>query len=163
MITIRTFAKPDFPRVQIIYKEGIDTGNATFETQLKDWEKWNNSTLSTCRLVAEMNEKVVGWGALSPVSDRCVYEGVAEVSLYISMSYNGQGFGTALLKELVATSETAGIWTLQAGIFPENKASISIHKKNGFVILGTRKKIGKLKSIWRDVVLMERRSAVVGI
>jgi len=163
MITIRTFEKPDFPRVQKIYKEGIDTGNATFETQIKGWEKWNNSTLSTCRLVAELNEKVVGWGALSSVSDRCVYGGVAEVSVYISISYNGQGFGTALLKELVATSEKAGIWTLQAGIFPENKASISIHKKNGFVIIGTRRKIGKLKNIWRDVVLMERRSAVVGI
>lgn len=163
MITIRTFAKPDFPLVQTIYKEGIDTGNATFQTQTTDWEKWNSSTLSTCRLVAEINEEVVGWAALSPVSSRCVYEGVAEVNVYISTSYNGQGLGTTLLKELVIASEKEGIWTLQAGIFPENKASISIHKKNGFVIIGTRKKIGKLKNTWRDVVLMERRSAIVGI
>lgn len=163
MITIRTFKKADFPVVQKIYKEGIDTGNATFETQIKDWKKWNHSTLSTCRLIVEINGEVVGWAALSPVSDRCVYEGVAEVSVYISMSHNGRGLGTALLKELVETSEKEGIWTLQAGIFPENKASISIHKRNGFVILGTRKKIGKLKNTWRDVVLMERRSSVVGI
>lgn len=161
-VSIQTMTGSDWDAVRAIYLEGIETGNATFETSAPDWETWNNGHMSNCRLVARSEGSVVGWAALSPVSGRCVYSGVAEVSIYVSQRVRGQGVGTMLLAVLVEASEREGIWTLQAGIFPENIASIEIHKRAGFRAVGTREKLGCMKSRWRDVVLMERRSKVAG-
>ena len=160
---IRTFKKSDFSSVKSIYQQGIDTGNATFQNKAKGWNEWNASFLTNCRIVAEMNEEVVGWAALSATSNRTVYNGVAEVSIYIAKNYANYGIGNSLLSELVSTSENEGIWTLQAGIFPENESSIAIHSKNGFKTIGVRKKLGKMNGAWRDILFMERRSKVVGI
>jgi L-amino acid N-acyltransferase YncA len=162
MVHIRKFEQNDFDSVRDIYQQGIDAGNATFETQAKEWDEWNNAMLQVCRLVAVENDRVVGWAALSPVSSRCVYAGVAEVSVYVADEARGKGVGQALLSKLIAESEKEGFWTLQAGIFPENKRSISLHRKNGFRILGVRERLGKMGEEWRDVVLLERRSEVVG-
>lgn len=165
-----------WPAVREIYREGIATGNATFETELPEWEKWDNSHLKTCRLVAlesrgegsvafsesPAKQGVLGWAALSPVSTRRVYRGVAEVSVYVAASARGRGVGKALLQALVEESEVNGIWTLQAGIFPENAASIALHKSCGFREVGVRRRIGKLGDMWRNVLLLERRSARVG-
>jgi L-amino acid N-acyltransferase YncA len=163
MVYIRNFEQNDFDSVKDIYQQGIDTGNATFETQAKEWDEWNNSMLQVCRLVAVENDRVVGWAALSPVSSRCVYAGVAEVSLYVTGEAHGKGVGHALISALVEESEKEGFWTLQAVIFPENESSIALHQKNGFRILGLREKLGKMGEKWRDVVLLERRSKVVGV
>jgi phosphinothricin acetyltransferase len=156
-----------WPAVLDIYSEGIATGNATFETQLPDWEKWDHAHRIDCRLVAIKKDSgsadILGWAALSPVSARRVYEGVAEVSVYVAARVRGQGVGRALLKELITQSEASGIWTLQAGIFPENKASIALHMSCGFRPVGTRHRIGKLGNAWRDVALLERRSAEIGV
>jgi L-amino acid N-acyltransferase YncA len=153
----------DWKVVQTIYREGIATGNATFETAAPDWDEWDRNHLRTCRLVARSGREVVGWGALSPVSSRCVYGGVAEVSVYVAASYRGQGIGKALLQALIKESERGGIWTLQAGIFPENEASIVLHRRCGFRIVGRRERLGQLRGVWRDVILMERRSKVTGV
>jgi L-amino acid N-acyltransferase YncA len=153
----------DWPAVRAIYLEGIATKNATFETDAPEWEKWDSSHLKACRLVARLDGQVVGWAALSPVSSRCVYAGVAEESIYISEVARGQGVGKKLLSALVDASERAGIWTLQTGIFPENEISIRLHERCGFRVLGVREKIGQMDGVWRDVVLMERRSQVVGV
>jgi phosphinothricin acetyltransferase len=153
----------DWPAVRAIYEEGIATGNATFETQVPDWEDWDASHLGDCRLVARKGGHIVGWGALSPVSGRCVYAGVAEVSVYVADAARGQGIGKRLLQALIEVSERWGIWTLQAGIFPENQASIGLHESCGFRQVGTRVRIGQLKGMWRDVVLLERRSETVGV
>lgn len=147
--------------VREIYAEGIATGNATFETEILDYEKWNGGHLKDCRLVAVGNA-VLGWAALSPVSARHVYRGVAEVSVYVAAAARGRGVGKALLEALIEQSESHGIWTLQAGIFPQNSASIALHKSCGFREVGVRQRIGALKSVWRDVLLLERRSANVG-
>ena len=163
MVYIRNFEQNDFDSVKDIYQQGIDTGNATFETQAKEWDEWNNSMLQVCRLVAVEDDRVVGWAALSPVSSRCVYAGVAEVTVYVAGEARGKGVGEALLSRLVEESEKEGFWTLQAGIFPENESSIALHQKNGFRILGLREKLGKMGEKWRDVVLLERRSKVVGV
>ena len=160
---IRTFQLADFLKVKEIYQQGIDTGNATFQTQAKDWEEWDASLLKECRLVAVEHDIVIGWAGLSSVSNRCVYTGIAEVTVYVANEAAGKGVGKRLLGELVSASEQAGYWTLQAGIFPENKSSIAIHEKNGFRILGVREKLGKMDDVWRDIILMERRSKVVGI
>ena len=160
---IRTFKKSDFSSVKSIYQQGIDTGNATFQNKAKGWNEWNASFLTNCRIVAEMNEEVVGWAALSATSNRTVYNGVAEVSIYIAKNYANYGIGNSLLSELVSKSENEGIWTLQAGIFPENESSIAIHSKNGFKTIGVREKLGKMNGAWRDILFMERRSKVVGI
>jgi L-amino acid N-acyltransferase YncA len=152
----------DWPSVREIYREGIATGNATFETELPDWEKWNSSHRQDCRLIAREGEQALGWAALSPVSARRVYTGVAEVSVYVAAAARGRGVGKSLLKALIEESEVNGIWTLQAGIFPENAASISLHKSCGFREVGVRRHIGKLADTWRDVLLLERRSAAVG-
>ncbi len=152
-----------WPAVRTIYQEGIASGNATFETSPPDWEKWNAGHLASCRFVALSGTDVLGWAALSPVSSRCVYGGVAEVSIYIARYAHGQGLGHALLSNLIACSELHGVWTLQAGIFPENVASIELHKKCGFRIVGTRERLGCMSGVWRDVVLMERRSSVAGV
>ncbi len=153
----------DWPAVSEIYLQGIATGNATFEQSLSEWKDWDERHLPSCRLVAHIDDRIAGWAALSPVSSRCVYGGVAEVSIYISESARGRGVGRRLLKALVDASEQNGIWTLQAGIFPENEASISLHQQAGFRIVGTRERLGCMNGVWRDIVLMERRSAVVGI
>lgn len=163
MITIRPFVKSDFPSVKDIYQQGIDSGEATFQEQAKDYDVWNESLLPSCRLVAESNRQIIGWAALSSTSNRCVYSGIAEVSVYVSSNSQGLGVGNSLLKALIKASEEEGIWTLQAGIFPENKASIHIHSKNGFKVLGIREKLGQMNGIWRDIVFMERRSKVVGL
>lgn len=153
-----------YPQVNAIYLEGIATGQTTFQTEVKTWEEWNNGHVTHSRLVAMDDEKVLGWAALSPVSNRCVYAGVAETSVYIAEEARGKGVGMALMQQLVQESEAAGIWTLQAGIFPENRASIRLHEKCGFRIVGTRERIGKMHTgQWRDTILMERRSTVVGI
>ena len=149
-----------WPAVREIYRQGIDTGNATFETRLPDWEKWDASHRKGCRLIA-FDHEVLGWAALSPISTRHVYRGVAEVSVYVSTVARGRGVGKALLSALIQHSETEGIWTLQAGIFPENTSSIDLHKSCGFREVGVRQKIGELRGVWRDVLLLERRSTVV--
>lgn len=160
---IRNFDQNDFLAVQYIYQQGIDTGNATFQEKAKSWEEWNNSMLDSCRLVALENNRVVGWAGLSLVSSREVYSGVAEVSIYVAEQAQGKGIGQKLLAQLISESESNDIWMLQAGIFPENKSSIRLHEKNGFRQLGIREKLGKMHGVWRDVVLMERRSYVVGV
>ena len=152
-----------WPQVKAIYEQGLATGHATFETQAPTWETWDVGHLAHSRLVAvDTNDQVLGWAALSPVSGRCVYGGVAEVSVYVADAARGQGVGRQLLAALVAESEKNGIWTLQAGIFPENTASLRLHEAHGFRVLGQRERIGKLAGVWRDTVLLERRSAVVG-
>ncbi|MET3026028.1 N-acetyltransferase family protein [Flavobacterium sp. UW10123] len=158
---IRKLLVEDWNQVKSIYQKGIDTGNATFQTSAPSWEDWDQSHLTSCRIVMEENNKVIGWAALTPVSSRCVYAGVAEVSVYVDPAHSGKGIGLILLNELVRLSEAEGIWTLQAGIFPENTASLRIHEKAGFRILGTREKIGKQNGIWRDTALLERRSSLI--
>ena len=153
----------DWDQVSSIYTEGIATGDATFETHSPDFASWDASHLPSCRLVARDVGSILGWAALSPVSSRCVYGGVAEVSVYVAASARGKRIGRRLLAALVAESECNGIWTLQAGILAENRASIAIHKACGFREVGRRERLGKLKGLWRDVVLMERRSGTVGI
>ena len=153
----------DWPRVRQIYVEGIATGNATFETEAPSWEKWDNGHLQNCRLVASSGGAVLGWAALSPVSSRRVYAGVTEVSVYVARAAQGNGVGRALLAALIESAVAAGIWTLQAGIFPENVASIHLHKLLGFREVGRREKIGKMGDRWRDVMLLERRSKVAGL
>ncbi|MGB7556371.1 MAG: N-acetyltransferase family protein [Candidatus Korobacteraceae bacterium] len=152
----------DWKAVREIYVQGIATGNATFETSVPDYQEWDERHLSTCRLLARWNEKVLGWAALSRVSSREVYAGVAEVSIYIAEEVRGRGIGRKLMGALVEASEENGIWTLQAGIFAENAVSIRLHQQAGFRVVGTRERIGCLDGRWRDTVLVERRSAVVG-
>jgi phosphinothricin acetyltransferase len=157
---IRDLRPLDWPEVAAIFEDGIRTGNATFETGVPSWESWD-AAHSGRRLVAELDGKVAGWAALVPYSDRCCYSGVAEDSVYVASWAQGQGIGCGLLEALIALSEAAGIWTLQAGIFPENKASLRLHLGCGFRLVGVRERIGELEGVWRDVLLLERRSAVV--
>jgi L-amino acid N-acyltransferase YncA len=151
-----------WPDVNLIYKQGIASGNATFETTSPDWTVWNQAHRADCRFVAIMDERIVGWAALSPVSGRCVYAGVAEISVYVHEKHRGFGIGSFLLETVVRESEENGIWTLQTGIFPENIASIRIHEKNGFRTVGIRERLGKMNNKWRDVILLERRSLKAG-
>lgn len=151
----------DWPAVRSIFVEGIATGQATFETSPPEWQAWDRSHLETPRLVMRTGDAVAGWAALSAVSGRCVYDGVAEVSIYVAEAHRGQGVGKALLSALITRSETQGIWTLQAGIFPENEASIGLHLACGFRLVGIRERLGQLHGEWRDVALLERRSALV--
>lgn len=146
-----------------IYEEGIATKNANFEQQVPDRVSWDKSHRKDCRLIASVDNKVVGWAALSGVSGRCVYSGVAEVSVYVDSGYRGKGVGDRLLKALIMESELCGIWTLQAGIFPENISSIRLHHKHGFRTVGIRERLGKMDNRWRDVALLERRSKTVGV
>ena len=162
-MNIKPLEQTHYLQVKEIYEQGITTGNATFETQGPSWEEWDKSHMKNCRFVAvEDNENVIGWAALSSVSSRCVYSGVAELSVYVHQQQQGKGIGKKLLEALIRESEKQNIWTLQAGIFPENKASIRIHEQCGFRQIGYHEKIGKMKNVWRDTVLMERRSKVVG-
>ncbi|MDG1571201.1 GNAT family N-acetyltransferase [Robiginitalea sp. M366] len=160
---IRPMLATDWPEVARIYREGIATGFATFETEAPQYEAWNRAHLPECRLVAEQKGSVLGWAALSPVSGRCVYGGVAEVSIYIGDGNRGKGIGMRLMEHLIRESEAAGLWTLQSGIFPENEASIRLHEKAGFRRLGYREKVALHQGVWKDNVLFERRSPTVGL
>ena len=153
----------DWPAVREIYREGIATGDATFQTEAPDWAEWNGGHLRHSRLVARDGAAIGGWAALSPVSRRACYAGVAEVSIYVAAAHRGSGIGRRLLEALVADSEANGIWTLQAGIFPENRASLVLHERKGFRQVGRRERIGRRDGRWRDTVLLERRSETVGI
>ncbi len=167
---VRTVIPADWPQMASIYQQGIDTGNATMETVAPTPEKMAQNYLNTPQLVAENSTgryefipKIAGYAVLSKVSGRCVYGGVAEVSIYVGSDYRGKGVGGLLLTELIRQSEENGLWTLQAGIFPENKASVALHLANGFRQVGYREKLGKHHGIWRDILLLERRSKVVGL
>ena len=160
---VRAMTPSDWEAVARIYAEGMATGYATFEQEVPSWESWDSNHLSTCRLVAFEEDELLGWAALSPVSSRCVYGGVAEVSVYVGSNARGRGVGKALMHQLISESEAAGLWTLQSGIFPENKASIVLHEKVGFRKIGVRERVGKLDDEWKDNVLFERRSQTVGI
>ena len=153
----------DWPTVSSIYAEGQRTGNATFQNDIPTWEEWNAAHIENCRIVATLDDQIAGWAALTPVSGRCVYAGVAEVSVYVGEAFRGQKIGLQLLQELVAESEKNGYWTLQAGIFPENESSVRIHEKCGFRQVGRRERIGQMAGIWRDTLLLERRSSTVGV
>ncbi len=159
---IRVLAADDWESVRSIYLEGIATGQATFETKGPTWDGWNNGHLPSPRLIAISDGSVSGWAALSRVSARDVYCGVAEVSVYVSAKAHGQGVGRLLLEALIRESEAVGFWTLQASVFPENTASLRLHSACGFREVGTRRRIGRLSGVWRDTVLLERRSEVVG-
>jgi L-amino acid N-acyltransferase YncA len=160
-VSVEAMTPRDWEAVRRIYLEGIETGNATFETDAPAWEKWDASHLPRPRLVAR-GPDVLGWAAIAHVSARDVYHGVAEVSVYVASAARGRGIGGELLTSLAARSEDAGIWTLQAGIFPENAASLSLHRRCGFRVVGRRERLGRLAGVWRDVVLLERRSDRVG-
>lgn len=152
----------DWEGVARIYAEGIATGFATFEKTVPSYEDWDQGHLNSCRLVAQDGEDLLGWAALSPVSSRCVYGGVGEVSIYVGQNARGRGVGESLMKELITQSEAEGLWTLQSGIFPENLGSIKLHEKVGFRQIGKRERIGNLDGVWKDNVLFERRSKTVG-
>jgi phosphinothricin acetyltransferase len=158
---IRDLRPGDWPEVAAIYEDGIRTGNATFESGVPSWEDWD-AAHDEHRLIGELDGETAGWAALSPTSDRRCYRGVAENSVYVAAWARGRGVGRALLEELIARSEAAGIWTLRAGIFPENKASIRLHMVCGFRLVGVHERLGELDGVWRDVLLLERRSEVVG-
>lgn len=162
-LSFRPLTEDDWPAVARIYGDGIATGNATFETDVPEWDKWDGGHLDVCRLVAESDGTVVAFAALSQVSARRVYRGVAEPSIYVAGDVRGSGVGSALLGRLVVDSEEAGFWTLQTAIFPENAASIRLHERHGFRIVGTRERIGQRDGVWRDVLLLERRSSLVGV
>ncbi len=155
-------SEENFPEVARIYGEGLATGTATFETTIPYWEKWNNGHLSFGRILVVKENQYLGWAALSPVSSRCVYGGVAEVSVYVSESARGKGVGEFLLKNLIEISEANDIWTLQSGIFRDNTASHKLHMKCGFREIGYKEKVGQLHGVWKDNVLLERRSKIVG-
>lgn len=162
MIAVRVMAAADWPAVAAIYAEGIATGNATFETEVPDWERWDEAHSPEHRLVAELDGRVAGWTAVVQVSSRCVYAGVVEHSVYVAGSARGRGVGRTLLAALAESTERAGIWTIQTGIFPENTVSLALHESLGFRVLGVRERPGQLRGHWRDVVLLERRSTIAG-
>jgi phosphinothricin acetyltransferase len=162
-LTIEHMRPDDWERVREIYREGIATGHATFETSSPPWEVWDAAHLPFARLVARLHDEVIGWAALSPVSQRCVYGGVAEVSVYVAGAARGAGVGRELMNALIDASERNGIWTLQAGLFPENAGSLKLHLSCGFREVGRRERIGKMNGRWRDTILLERRSPTVGI
>ena len=160
---IRPMIDEDWPKVKAIYENGIATGMATFEKSAPFWESWDQAHLPFGRLVAVSNHHIAGWVALSPVSSRCVYGGVAEVSVYVHEDFRKKGIGKRLLVALIEASEQHNIWTLQAGIFSENQASINLHKKCGFRVIGYRERIGRLHGVWKDNTILERRSVLVGV
>ncbi len=163
MISTRDYQPADWPDVDRIYQEGIKTGLATFETTPKAQADFEDKSVKRSALIAEEDGRILGWAVLWPVSDRCVYGGVAEVSVYVGEDARGKGVGKTLLKALIDRSEELGLWTLQAGIFPENKASRAIHEACGFRVFGVRERIGKLHGVWKDNMQLERRSKVNGI
>jgi phosphinothricin acetyltransferase len=160
-VDISTMAEADWPSVAEIYRQGLETGHASFETEVPAFEAWDAAHLAEARLVARLDGTVAGWAALSPVSDRCVYGGVAEASVYVAPALGRRGIGSRLLSELVRRAEDAGIWTVQAGIFPENVASLAVHERCGFRVVGRRERLGRHHGVWRDVLLVERRSDAI--
>jgi phosphinothricin acetyltransferase len=161
-VAIASLGPGDWDDVARIYAEGIATRLATFETEVPSWEAWNDAHLAEHRFMAYEAGRAAGWAALAPVSSRCVYAGVAEVSVYVAAAARGRGVGTALLSALVASSEAGGVWTLEAGILPENEASVRMHERCGFRVVGRRERLGRMDGEWRDVLLLERRSRVAG-
>lgn len=162
-LDLLSITEENFSEVQQIYALGIASGHATFETTVPGWNTWHAAHLEHSRITVYRDGRMLGWGALSPVSERCVYQGVAEVSVYVHPDAQGQGIGSVILENLIRSSEANGIWSLMSGIFPENKASLQLHRKHGFRIVGVREKIGRMNGTWRDTVLLQRRSTVVGI
>jgi len=161
-IQIAPMTPASWPEVARIYEAGIATKNATFETKAPEWNAWDSAHRKDGRLVAIIDEQIVGWCSLSNISSRCVYAGVAEVSIYIDPAFQGRGVGSKLMEELIKESEANGIWTLQAGIFPENLGSLGLHQKYGFRVVGVKERIGRMDGVWRDETVLERRSGVVG-
>jgi L-amino acid N-acyltransferase YncA len=161
LVAVRPMRADDWPAVERIYAAGIATGDATFEAEPPTWEAFDAGKLGEHRLVAELDGQVVGWAAVSGVSDRCVYAGVVEHSVYVDPAHAGHGIGTALLLALIASTEAAGIWTIQTGIFPENIASLALHERCGFRVVGRRARLGRHFGRWRDVVFLERRSPAI--
>ena len=161
-VAIAGLVPGDWDDVARIYAEGIETRLATFETEVPSWEAWHRAHLPEHRLLAREDGRAAGWAALAPVSSRCVYAGVAEVSVYVAAAARGHGIGTALLRALVASSEAGGVWTLEAGILPENEASVRMHERCGFRVVGRHERLGRMDGEWHDVLLLERRSRVVG-
>ncbi len=162
-LVIREMQPSDWAPVSFIYGQGIAGGNATFETAVPTWDRWDSSHRLEGRLVACEDDTIVGWAALSPVSARAVYAGVAEVSVYVATEYQDRGIGKLLLESLIEAAEGAGVWTLQASIFPENEASLRMHRRGGFRQVGYRERLARLKNAWRDVILLEKRSVRIGI
>lgn len=160
-MAIEPLEREHWPDVARIYAEGIAGGDATFETEVPDWERWDAGHLAEHRFVALRDGLVVGFAAVSGVSDRCAYRGVVENSVYVAESARGSGIGRLLLEHLIASTESAGIWTIQSGIFPENGASLRLHERVGFRVVGRRERLGKLHGAWRDVLLVERRSGAI--
>lgn len=162
-VVVRALIPDDWPAIREIYLEGIATAQATFETAAPSWENWDAGHLPFARLAAvSATKELVGWAALSRVSARKAYEGVAEVSIYVKNEFKGLGVGRTLLNQLIQASEEHGIWTLQASVFPENHATLALHRSCGFLEVGRRAQIGKLGDMWRDTLLLERRSSRVG-
>jgi phosphinothricin acetyltransferase len=161
-LTITPMSPDDWPAVRAIYLDGIATGQATFETDAPDWTAWDAGKLPHSRLVARVGEEIVGWAALSPTSKRPVYAGVAEVSVYVASVQRGRGFGKQLLEAVIAESERNGVWTLVGGTFPENTASLRLQEACGFRVVGRRERVGRHRGVWRDTILTERRSRIVG-
>jgi phosphinothricin acetyltransferase len=160
-VAIAALRPEHWPEVARIYADGIATGDATFETEVPSWERWDAAHLAAHRFVALSDGRVLGWVAVGAVSDRCVYDGVVENSVYVASEARGRGVGRALLERLVASTEAGGIWTIQTGIFPENTASLRVHERVGFRVVGRRERLGRLNGVWRDVLLLERRSTAV--
>lgn len=160
---IRAMRSGDWEAVRQIYAEGISTGIATLEVRAPAWEDWDAAHAPIPRLVATTGTEVLGWAALAPVSRRPVYRGVAEVSLYVAAHARGRGVGSSLLSALVAASEAAGYWTLQASILAENAGSLRVHEAAGFRVVGRRERIGQREGVWRDTIILERRSRVIGV
>lgn len=152
-----------YAAIAAIYLQGIATGNATFQTSAPGWEEWDQSHLPHSRIALLVNNSIAGWAALTAVSSRCVYAGVAEVSIYVAGEHRGKGYGKLLLNKLIQQSEANGIWTLQAGIFPENTGSLQLHESCGFRKIGYREKIGNMNGTWRDNIMLERRSKTTGV
>jgi len=160
---IESMRPEDWESVRAIYLDGLATGQATFETEAPEWERWDAGHLPQCRLVARNGDGVLGWAALGPVSRRKVYAGVAEVSVYVAASARGFGVGGELMRALIEASERHDLWTLQSSVFPENQASVALHLKHGFREVGRRERIARHHGVWRDTVVLERRSRVVGV
>jgi len=167
-VTIREMTAADWPAVERIYREGIATGNATFEASPPSWEEFDREKVADPRLVALEGDAVIGWAAAGRVSSRCVYEGVLEHSVYVAEAARGHGVGRVLLDAFLRAAEAAQVWTVQSGVFPENEPSLALHRELGFRTVGTRQRVGKMSygpysGKWRDVVMIERRSELIGV
>ncbi len=160
---VREMKRSDWEEVAQIYAQGIATGFATFEQKVPDYPVWDSAHTAKCRLVAVKENTILGWAALSQVSHRYVYRGIGEVSVYIDLENQGKGIGKQLMHQLIDKSEKEGFWTLQSSIFPENESSIALHKKVGFRYIGKRERVGKINNNWKDNLLFERRSKIIGI